>query len=103
MRAGLTKGPRVWDALADAIDGRIERHVSNATRTERWKVLLLAPPTFGQIQGDLVLEEGDPDLEITQWVRKYNATTGLAIGDVVLVHFSENEYSVYDVVSEGAP
>lgn len=93
------KGQRVWDELTDAIEGRIEHHVSNATRTERWKVLALAPLVFGQIQGELTLTDGDPDLEITQWMRHYNTTTKLVVGDVVLVHFSEDEYSVYDVVS----
>lgn len=100
MSVGVAKGHRVWDELADEIDGRITHHVTNATRTERWKVLLLSPLTFGQIQGELTLEEGDPDLEITQWVKKYNETTKLAIGDVVLVHYSEEEYSVFDVVSD---
>ena len=98
MSAGV-KGQRVWDSLADALEERMEHHTVNAARTERWKVVLLDPLTFSQIQGDLTLEEGDPDLEITQWVKKYNETTKLKLADVVLVHFSDSEYSVFDVVS----
>lgn len=97
------KGQRVWDDLADELDGMMSRHVANASRTERWKVLGTGPLLIGQLQGELTLEEGDPDLELTQWVRKYGESPGLKIGDVLLVHFSDHEYSVYDVVSGSAP
>jgi hypothetical protein len=97
------RGHRVWDDLADELDGMMSRHVANASRTERWKVLGVGPLLIGQLQGELTLEEGDPDLELTQWVRTYMESPGLVIGDVVLVHFSDEEYSAYDVVSGGAP
>jgi len=103
MSSGLKSGIAVWDELADELDGMMGRHVANASRTERWKVLGLEPLMIGQLQGELTLEEDDPDLELTQWVRKYMETPGLSIGDVVLVHYSDEEYSAYDVVSGSAP
>lgn len=100
--SGRKRGRRVWDELADLLDGRVERAVGNASRTQRWKVLALDPLTFGQLQGELVLSDGDPDLDITQWMRKYNESPGLVIGDVVLVVYADEEYTVHDVVSGSA-
>jgi hypothetical protein len=99
VSSGLMKGKRVWDELADMLEGRMASHVVNSAHTERWKVLKVSPLVVGQLQGELTLEEGDPDLEITQWVRTYMKSPGLQIGDVVLVLYADEEYSVHDVVS----
>lgn len=100
MSRSRLQGTALWDELADVLDGRMSAHAANGVRTERWRVLSTEPLTVGQLLGQLVLEEEDPDLELTAWVKKYDEETGLQVGDVVLVHYSHEEYTVFDVVSD---
>lgn len=93
------RGRAVWDELADELHAQMAHAAANQPRPERWKVTALAPLTVEQLQGELVLRIGDPDLEVTQSVRDYDERFGLVVGDVVVVHVIDHEYSVCDVVS----
>lgn len=70
---------------------------NTASGVERFKVLSASPLRIEQLTGDLVLEEGDPDVTIS----KGFAALHVAIGDLVWVAHSEGsqEFHVFDVVN----
>lgn len=79
----------MWDRLADRL-----REMSRSTAREvspppeRYRVQALDPLVVEQIEGDLVLEEGDDDVEIA------HSAADLEVGDLVLVHTVGDGYVV---------
>lgn len=61
----------------------IVRHeqVNGGTGVERFQVTAVSPLRLEHTGGDLVLEDGDPDLTVDAWVRQYHANYGIVAGD----------------------
>lgn len=49
-------------------------------------VLDTSPLRIEDTESDLVLEEGDQDLELEQWVKHYDSLYGLVVGDTLVCH-----------------
>lgn len=87
-----------YDDLADRIRGMVRHEVdARSPRVERWKVVSSNPLVIEQIDGDLTLEEGDPDVEID---RRLIATVPdrPAVGDLVRVHHDGQDWIVAGVI-----
>lgn len=55
----------VYDELADRIRSLVHRAVeSRGPSVQRFKVVSSDPLVVEQVEGELVLEEGDPDVEV---------------------------------------
>lgn len=84
-----------YDELADRLRrlAREEARVA-APPVERFKVTRADPLVIEQIEGDLVLEEGDPDVEIDRGVLADRP----AVGDTVRVHHDGADWVVAGVI-----
>jgi hypothetical protein len=92
--------PHVVSQLAKRIAGRgsTPEHA-----VERWQVSSTSPLLIEEIEGDLVLEDGDPDFTIGVALRQHIATYGIAVGDMMLVVRSGNEWHAFDAVTAIEP
>lgn len=70
-----------YDDLAVKLRGMVRERARQA-HVDRFKVVQADPLVIEQVEGELVLEEGDPDFEIAKAVDDAVPT----IGDMVLVH-----------------
>lgn len=88
----------VFDELADEIRGIAREQAVNAVKPpRRFKVRRLDPLLLEEVNGDLVLEDGDPDFEIDERLKPGAHTTCPAgtghrnegslpqLGDIVIV------------------
>lgn len=88
----------VYDELVDAIREMIEHNARAASPpVERWKVLKSNPLTIEMIGDGLVLEEGDPDVEIDRAVLADRP----APGALVRVHHDGEDWIVAGVIAHG--
>jgi hypothetical protein len=72
---------------------------------ERWTVLHTNPLVIEQIDGDVILEEGDPDFTVGDWLRQHREIYGLVNGSLVWVAAVPEpeggvEWHAFDVVSD---
>lgn len=90
------KGRTSYDELADRIRAlaRREAHAVSPP-VQRFKVTSGNPLVVEEVHGDLVLEEGDPDVEIDRAV----LATRPAVGDLVRVHHDGNDWIIAGVVA----
>lgn len=66
---GTRKGRTAYDELADRIRGLVREEARVASPpVERWMVTSSDPLIVEQVGGDIVIEEGDPDVEIDRAV-----------------------------------
>lgn len=101
----------VWDDLVEKLRAFVNAEVDGrGHRTRRFKVLNRNPLVFQAVDGDLVIEEGDPDVEIARSVRGYTIIDSDGdsvviprpqIGDLVVVHETPEEYAVVAVADHG--
>lgn len=82
----------VWNDIAELIDGRARKHAARA-QPKRFKVRRPSPLVIDAVEGDLSLEEGDPDVEV------HGTTATLNAGDLVFV--AEDEHGDYIVLLPG--
>jgi hypothetical protein len=73
------------------------------TDMERWRVLQPTPLVIEQVEGDLTLEDGDPDFTIGDTLRQHVASYGLSKDDQVLVAHSGDEWHAFDAASNTTP
>lgn len=79
----MADGRTVYDELASKLRGLVDDRARVASPpVERWKVTSADPLIVEQVNGDVVLEEGDPDVDIDRSVLDPRP----AVGDVVRVH-----------------
>lgn len=88
----------VFDELADELRAmaRDEARVASPP-VGRWKVLRADPLRIEQVGEDIVLEEGDPDVEIDRGVLYRRP----AVGDMMRVHHDGEDWIVAGVISHG--
>jgi hypothetical protein len=85
----------VYDDLAQRLRGLCRDVVAEtAPPVERWKVVASNPLVVEQITGDVVLEEGDPDVEIDRGVLADRP----AAGATVCVHFDGQDWIIGSVI-----
>lgn len=73
------------------------------TNVERWAVIQTTPLLIEEAEGELVLEDGDPDLTIGSGLRQHIARYGLTKGDQVLVVRSSAEWHAFDAAPANEP
>lgn len=85
----------VWDRLADTIRGMVREEAQAVSPpVARYRVTSADPLTVEELDGDLVLEEGDPDVEIERGL----LTVRPDVGDVVRVHKDGSDYVIAGVI-----
>ena len=95
-------GPGTVDELALRIR-QVARSVqqNEGSGVERFKVLLTNPLTLGDMDGSLVLEDGDPDFTIGEVFRGQMTDQVVAAGDLVWVARDGQEWHALDRVGPG--
>lgn len=86
----------VYDELADRIRSLVHRTVESrgGGGVQRFKVISANPLVVEQLAGDLVLEEGDPDVEVVGALLAARPS----IGDTVLVHADGEDWIIGAVI-----
>lgn len=103
-RSARGRSPQVLSELAQKIKNVASSEVTNkGTTVTRWKVKQAKPLLIEEVEGDLVLEEGDPDFTIGDSLRQHIASYGLEEGDQVLVVRSGEEWHAFDAASNTTP
>jgi hypothetical protein len=69
----------------------------HATAAERFKVVAIDPLALDQVDGDIILEEGDPDLVIGAWLQQYREQYGLPLDTYVIAIREDDEWHALDV------
>lgn len=90
-------GQTVYDRFAERLKGLVHDTAREASpAVERWRVTSSNPLVIEQIDGgDIVLEEGDPDVEIDRAVLAARP----AVGDRVRVHSDGADWIVAGVIA----
>lgn len=97
------RSPHVVTELAQRIRKVAAHEASKTTNVERWRVTKATPLIIEEIEGDLILEDGDPDFTIGVALRQHIATYGIAPGDMMLVAYSGKEWHALDAVTATEP
>lgn len=71
----------------------------DAANLLRFKVASANPLILSQVEGDLVLQDGDGDLELGDWLKQFQVSYGLRKNDLVWVIQAGEEYQAFDVLS----
>lgn len=88
----------VYDELADRIRALVDDRVEAAApKVLRFKVLTSDPLVIEQVDGELVLEEGDPDVEIERGLIA-SPEARPDVGDLVRVHHDGEDWIVAGVI-----
>lgn len=93
----------VLPRLARRLRGVAREEAAKTTVIERWRVIGTSPLIVEEVEGDLVLEDGDPDFAIGVALRQHIATYGIAEGDQMLVVRSGEEWHAFDAVTQAQP
>lgn len=104
MSRRSTRGPNVITELAQRVRS-VARHEAqnNGSAIERWRVRQAKPLLIEEIEGDLTLEDGDPDFTVGDSLRQLIATYGLEEDDQVLVVHAGKEWHAFDAASNATP
>lgn len=78
-----------------------DEHRNGLSGAERFTVTSTVPLIIEQLAGDVILEDGDPDVTIGGWMRQYIANYGLRLGDQVWCLREGMEWHVVDVADPG--
>jgi hypothetical protein len=90
----------VFDDLAQAIQQTVrDVHANDLSGLERFTVATVSPFTIGQVQGELMLEDGDPDFTVGETLRARLAAAQVNVGDLVWVGRHDGDFHAFDVVS----
>lgn len=93
----------VLPELAKGVHEIANRAAARAASVERFKVTGTSPLMIEEIEGDLVLEEGDPDFTIGAALSQHIATYGIEVDDVVMVSRAGGEYHALDAATAAEP
>lgn len=90
----------VFDDLASRIRQTVrDVHANELSGVERFSVQYLEPFTIGEVAGDLVLVDGDPDFTLGEALRARVAAAQVQLGDLVWAARNDGEWHAFDVVS----
>lgn len=80
-----------------------EEALNTGTSVQRWRVVQESPLIIEELEGDLKLEDGDPDFTVGDALRQHIATYGIEKDDQVLVAHSGGEWHAFDAASASTP
>lgn len=104
MTATRHRRPRALTELAQRLRALAHDEAVNAgTTVVRFAVRQPSPLLVEEIEGELVLEEGDPDFTVGDALRQHIARYGLAAGDQVIVAHTGEEWHALDAASASTP
>lgn len=86
-------------ALVQAIHKISKKHAAEA-RTGHLGTVRSLDPLEVEVHGRADVVSEDEGLAMTQWVKFYDATTGIEVDDVVHLTYKHGHWSVVDVESE---
>jgi hypothetical protein len=90
----------VFDRLALRIrQTSVDTQKNAGTGLMRFKVALTSPLTITELDGDLSLEDGDPDFTVGETLRARVVAGSVEINDLVWVAYQDQEFHAFDVVS----
>lgn len=92
----MGRGRSVFDELVDEIRDMVRDEARQVSPpVERWKVTSSNPLVIEQVGGDVVLEEGDPDVEFDRAVLDVRPD----VDDTVRVHHDGQDWIVAGVIA----
>lgn len=104
MTATRHRHPRALTELAQRLRTLAHDEAANAGSTiHRFAVRQPAPLVIEEVEGDLVLEDGDPDFTVGDGLRQHIARYGLAGGDQIIVAHAGDEWHALDAASTSTP
>lgn len=89
----------VWDDIGRAVDGKAREH---AHQVRPFRVTQVSDLSLEAVDGDEVIAEGDDDVSLSDGFRG-RQKRGLAVGDVVRVLCTKDEYLVLDAETSIEP
>lgn len=94
------RGPDTIARLGQAIRRAARDEIAySGTSVERWRVVQQSPLLIEQIEGDLTLEDGDPDFVVGDNLRRHIVRFGLAADDLVVVARMGGEWHALDAAT----
>lgn len=100
----MRRGRNPTRELAKRIRGVAREEAGNsAPHVSRYRVTQPSPLIVEELEGDEVLEEGDPDFTIGDALRQHIASYGIAVHDQVLVIHAGGEFHAFDAASSATP
>lgn len=90
----------VYDRLALRIRQTVREVHHDLPGVERFTVALVNPFTITQLDGELQLEDGDPDFTIGETLRARLTGALVSNNDLVWVSRQDGEFHAFDVVSQ---
>lgn len=88
--------------LRDALEAQSTQVARRHKSVRRGNVTKLNPLTVELQDYDLPLVE-DEDFVLSQWAEVYRTSVKFVLGDVVLMHMEENDWTLTDVISDTVP
>ena len=100
MKRGARDGAGdIFDQLALRLrDMTLATQINDGSGVERYKLNQVSPLILEHVDGDNVIEDGDPDVTVGALLRKYLASESIEVGDVVFVLREDSEWHILDVV-----
>jgi hypothetical protein len=96
--------PHALSELAQRLKRMAREEAANSgTSVDRFRVIQEAPLVIEEIEGDLTLEEGDPDFTVGDALRQHIATYGIEKDDQILVAHAGKEWHAFDAASSSTP
>lgn len=96
------RGPAIFDQVALRLRGMVrEVHANELSGVQRFTVLSVSPFRVGEVPGELVLEDGDPDFTIGETLRAQLNAGVVSVGDLVVVAREGQEWHALDTVGGG--
>lgn len=96
----MPRSPNVIGELAQRLKG-MAREEAQRTGTDaaRWRVRQSDPLIIEEMEGELVLEDGDPDFTVGDLLRAHIADNEVEKDDQIIVIHSSGEWHAVDVVT----
>lgn len=100
----MARSPHVLSELAMRLRRMARDEAQNTgTSVQRFRVTQKHPLIVEELEGELVLEDGDPDFTIGEGLRQHIATYGVEKDDQILVSHSSDEWHAFDAVTGTEP
>lgn len=94
-----TRHARPLTELAQRLRRVAREEAASSGSVDRWTVLSAVPFVIEEIDGPLVLEDGDPDFVIGDLLRQHILRYGVTKGDQIIVVHSGGEWHALDAAS----
>lgn len=97
-RTQTPQPPDVFAQLALRLKQLVhDEHINNLSGVERFTVRSVSPLIVEHMDGNLVLEDGDPDFTVGAWFRQFMLNYTLVVGDQAWCLREGQEWHLIDV------